>query len=185
VIAVAQDRAFGFAYPHMLADWRAAGAELRMFSPLADEPVPEAGFVFLPGGYPELHAGRLSGARTFMQSLRHAAQSSEIYGECGGYMTLGDGLIDADGTRHAMAGLLPLETSFATRKLHLGYRRLTAPDGPFRGAWTGHEFHYASTLRVDGPPLFAARDAEGTALPDMGLRMGRVSGSFAHLIERC
>lgn len=185
VIAVAQDRAFGFAYPHMLADWRAAGAELRMFSPLDDAPVPEAGFVFLPGGYPELHAGRLSGAHIFMQSLRNAAKRSEIYGECGGYMTLGDGLIDAQGTRHAMAGLLPLETSFATRKLHLGYRRLTAPDGPFRGAWAGHEFHYASTLRAEGPPLFAARDAEGTALPDMGLRMGRVSGSFAHLIERC
>ncbi|SHK74870.1 cobyrinic acid a,c-diamide synthase [Roseovarius marisflavi] len=184
VIAVAQDRAFGFAYPHMLGDWRAAGAELRMFSPLEDEPVPDAGFVFLPGGYPELHAGRLSNAHTFMQSLRISAQNSDIYGECGGYMTLGEGLIDADGTRHAMAGLLPLETSFATRKLHLGYRRLTAPDGPFRGAWAGHEFHYASTLRAEGPPLFAAQDAEGTALPDMGLKHSRVSGSFAHLIDR-
>ena len=184
VIAVAQDRAFGFAYPHMLADWRAAGAELRMFSPLADEPVPEAGFVFLPGGYPELHAGRLSGAKTFMQSLKYAAQTSEIYGECGGYMTLGEGLIDATGTRHAMAGLLPLETSFATRKLHLGYRRLTALDGPCQGEWAGHEFHYASTLRAEGVALFAARDAEGTTLHDMGLRIGRVSGSFAHLIER-
>ncbi|MDT8329219.1 MAG: cobyrinic acid a,c-diamide synthase, partial [Roseovarius sp.] len=184
VIAVAQDRAFGFAYPHMLEDWRAAGAEIRLFSPLDDEPVPEAGFVFLPGGYPELHAGRLSSARIFMKSLRLAAQNSDIYGECGGYMTLGDGLIDASGTRHAMAGLLPLETSFATRKLHLGYRRLTAPDGPFRGAWTGHEFHYASTLRADGPPLFAAQDAEGNDLGKMGLTRGRVSGSFAHLIDR-
>ena len=183
VIAVAKDRAFGFAYPHMLADWRAAGAELRMFSPLEDEPVPDAGFVFLPGGYPELHAGQLSGAQIFMQSLRFASRIIEIYGECGGYMTLGEGLIDATGTRHAMAGLLPLETSFAARKLHLGYRRLTAPDGPFRGAWAGHEFHYASTLRADGPPLFAASDAEGTTLPDMGLRIGRVAGSFAHLIE--
>ena len=184
VIAVAKDRAFGFAYPHMLADWRAAGAELRMFSPLKDEPVPDAGFVFLPGGYPELHAGQLSGAQIFMQSLRFTSQVIEIYGECGGYMTLGEGLIDATGTRHAMAGLLPLETSFAARKLHLGYRRLTAPDGPFRGAWAGHEFHYAGTLRAEGPPLFAAQDAEGTALPDMGLKHSRVSGSFAHLIDR-
>ncbi|WP_294609862.1 cobyrinate a,c-diamide synthase [Roseovarius sp.] len=184
VIAVAQDRAFGFAYPHMLADWRAAGAEIRLFSPLADDPVPEAGFVFLPGGYPELHAGRLSAAQTFMQSLKVAAQHSDIYGECGGYMVLGDGLIDADGSRHPMAGLLPLETSFATRKLHLGYRQLTARDGPFRGAWAGHEFHYASTLRAKGPPLFAAQDAEGNTLDDMGLSLGRVSGSFAHLIDR-
>jgi len=184
VIAVAQDRAFGFAYPHMLADWRAAGAEMRPFSPLADDPVPEADFVFLPGGYPELHAGQIAANTTFMQSLRNAAQTTDIYGECGGYMVLGEGLTGADGTRHVMAGLLPLETSFATRQLHLGYRHLEAQTGPFPGTWAAHEFHYATTLRADGPPLFAATDAEGTALPPMGLHLGRVSGSFAHLIDR-
>ncbi|EAQ25107.1 cobyrinate a,c-diamide synthase [Roseovarius sp. 217] len=184
VIAVAQDRAFGFAYPHMLADWRAAGAEMRPFSPLADDPVPEADFVFLPGGYPELHAGQIAANTTFMQSLRNAAQTTDIYGECGGYMVLGEGLTGADGTRHVMAGLLPLETSFATRQLHLGYRHLEAQRGPFPGTWAAHEFHYATTLRADGPPLFAATDAEGTALPPMGLHLGRVSGSFAHLIDR-
>lgn len=184
VIAVAQDCAFGFTYPHMLADWRAAGAELKPFSPLADDPVPEAGFIFLPGGYPELHAGRLSSNHIFMQSLRNAAQHADIYGECGGYMTLGNGLIDASGTPHAMAGLLPLETSFATRRLHLGYRTLTAAQGPFPGTWAAHEFHYATTLQADGPALFSATDAEGTALPPMGLHLGRVSGSFAHLIDR-
>ena len=184
VIAVAQDCAFGFTYPHMLADWRAAGAELKPFSPLADDPVPEAGFIFLPGGYPELHAGRLSSNHIFMQSLRNAAQHADIYGECGGYMTLGTGLIDASGTPHAMAGLLPLETSFATRRLHLGYRTLTAAQGPFPGTWAAHEFHYATTLQADGPALFSATDAEGTALAPMGLTLGRVSGSFAHLIDR-
>lgn len=184
VIAVAQDCAFGFTYPHMLADWRAAGAEIKPFSPLADDPVPEAGFVFLPGGYPELHAGKLAANHTFMQSLRRAAQTSDIYGECGGYMVLGAGLIDADGTPHAMAGLLPLETSFATRRLHLGYRTLTAAQGPFPGTWAAHEFHYATTLRADGPALFTATDAEGTAVAPMGLTLGRVSGSFAHLIDR-
>lgn len=184
VIAVAQDCAFGFTYPHMLADWHAAGAEIKPFSPLADDPVPEAGFVFLPGGYPELHAGKLAANHTFMQSLKRAAQTSDIYGECGGYMVLGAGLIDADGTPHAMAGLLPLETSFATRRLHLGYRTLTAAQGPFPGTWAAHEFHYATTLRADGPALFTATDAEGTAVAPMGLTLGRVSGSFAHLIDR-
>ncbi len=184
VIAVAQDCAFGFTYPHMLADWRAAGAEIKPFSPLADDPVPEAGFIFLPGGYPELHAGRLSSNHIFMHSLRNAVQHADIYGECGGYMTLGNGLIDASGTPHAMAGLLPLETSFATRRLHLGYRTLTAAQGPFPGTWAAHEFHYATTLRADGPALFTATDAEGTALAPMGLTLGRVSGSFAHLIDR-
>ncbi|MDU8926657.1 cobyrinate a,c-diamide synthase [Alisedimentitalea sp. MJ-SS2] len=182
-IAIARDQAFAFAYPHMLNDWRTAGAELRFFSPLADDPVPEADFVYLPGGYPELHAGHLSTAKIFLTTLRNAAQCAEIYGECGGYMTLGETLIDAQGVAHAMAGLLPLATSFEKRRLHLGYRSLTALRGPFQGSFNGHEFHYATTLKTDGTPLFRASDAEGMALPDMGLVNGKVAGSFAHLID--
>lgn len=182
-IAVANDTAFAFAYPHLLDDWRAAGAEIAQFSPLADEPAPAADLIYLPGGYPELHAGRLAGAGNFMQSLRNAPERTVIYGECGGYMVMGDSLIDAEGTRHAMAGLLPLDTSFARRRLHLGYRVVSAATGPFAGRWAAHEFHYASTLRADGPPLFTAVDAEGTALPPMGLRRGNACGSFAHLID--
>ncbi|WP_102107793.1 cobyrinate a,c-diamide synthase [Oceaniglobus roseus] len=181
-IALASDRAFAFAYPHLLQAWRAAGANVTPFSPLADEPVPEADLVILPGGYPELHAGPLSAARTFMQSLRNTAESTNIYGECGGYMVLGDSLTDADGTRHPMAGLLRLSTSFAARRLHLGYRTLSADTGPFAGTWAGHEFHYATTLEARGIPLFEATDAEGNRLPPMGLREGWVAGSFAHLI---
>lgn len=181
-IAVAMDPAFAFSYPHLLEDWRAAGAEILPFSPLADEPAPNADLIYLPGGYPELHAGRIAGNNTFIQNLKNASQTTEIYGECGGYMVLGEGLIDADGTRHQMAGLLPLETSFASRKLHLGYRKVHAAAGPFAGVWGAHEFHYATTLRADGSPLFSAQDAEAAQLPDMGLVQGRVSGSFAHLI---
>ncbi|MEM1298842.1 MAG: cobyrinate a,c-diamide synthase [Pseudomonadota bacterium] len=184
-IAVAQDIAFGFSYWHMLEDWKAAGAELTFFSPLRDEaPDSEAGFVFLPGGYPELHAGRLASNETFISGLKAAAAcDAVIYGECGGYMVLGDGLVDADGARHAMAGLLSLETSFADRKLHLGYLELESTGGPWTGTLMGHEFHYASTQRAEGEPLFAARDSAGTALSPMGLRAGRVMGSFAHVIE--
>jgi len=186
-VAVAHDVAFGFVYPHMLADWRDAGAEVRPFSPLADDTVPEADAVFLPGGYPELHAGRIAAADRFLASLRAtAARGTSIYGECGGFMVLGDGLVDTDGTRHAMAGLLRLETSFADRRLHLGYRQVRAAgsDGEWpSGDWAGHEFHYATTLRADGAPFLDAWDAEGTALPPMGLKAGPVRGSFAHLIE--
>ncbi|SMY07987.1 cobyrinate a,c-diamide synthase [Flavimaricola marinus] len=184
VIAIAQDRAFRFAYPHLLRDWQDAGATLRLFSPLADDAVPEADLIYLPGGYPELHADALAQSSRFMQSLRNAAQDTDIYGECGGYMLLGDSLTDAAGETHRMAGLLRLRTSFAQRKLHLGYRTLHASAGPFSGAWNGHEFHYATTLSADGPPLFSAHDAEGTALPPMGLRQGRTCGSFAHLIDK-
>lgn len=183
-IAIARDAAFSFAYPHMLADWHDAGAEILPFSPLADEPVPEADFVFLPGGYPELHGATLSDATRFLDSLRRAAERVPVYGECGGYMTLGEGLTDAEGTRWPMAGLLPLETSFAARKLHLGYRSLRVEAGPMAGTWHGHEFHYAVTLRAEGQPLFTVTDAEGTALAPMGLRAGHVCGSFAHLIDR-
>jgi cobyrinic acid a,c-diamide synthase len=183
VIAVAQDRAFAFAYPHLLADWQAQGAEVRTFSPLADDPIPPADLIYLPGGYPELHAGKLA-ASQFMRNLKNRAENTVIYGECGGYMVMGDSLTDAEGVAHPMAGLLPLDTSFAARKLHLGYRTLTTATGPFAGQWTGHEFHYATTTRAEGPPLFRATDAEGAALPPMGLHRGRVFGSFAHLIDR-
>ncbi|MEN8888527.1 MAG: cobyrinate a,c-diamide synthase [Celeribacter marinus] len=183
-IAVASDAAFAFAYPHLLSDWRAQGADITTFSPLADEPAPPSDLIYLPGGYPELHAGKLSANHRFLQSLREAAARRRVYGECGGYMVLGDGLIDKDGVRHRMAGLLPLETSFETRKLHLGYRSATVMHGPFAGSWSAHEFHYATTLKADGTPLLTASDAEGTDLGPQGLVHGAVSGSFVHLIDR-
>ena len=99
-------------------------------------------------------------------------------------MTLGESLTDATGKAHKMAGLLPLQTSFADRKLHLGYRHLHAAQGPFAGFYKGHEFHYATTLKAQGTALFEATDAEGTPLPAMGLIEGNVSGSFAHIIDR-
>ncbi|MEM1301504.1 MAG: cobyrinate a,c-diamide synthase [Pseudomonadota bacterium] len=181
-IAIASDIAFSFMYPHLLQAWRQAGAELRFFSPLKDDAVPECDFVFLPGGYPELHAARISANQTFIQSLRSAAERIDIYGECGGYMVLGNGLEDAQGQRHAMAGLLNMETSFAKPTRHLGYRQLTASKGPFQGTWRGHEFHHSNTIRAEGEPLFQASDADGQQLAPMGLVNGRVSGSYGHII---
>lgn len=186
-IAVARDVAFGFAYAHMLADWRAAGAEILLFSPLADQ-APDAAVdaVFLPGGYPELHAGTLAGAGTFRAGMgTAAARGVSIYGECGGYMVLGHGIEDAGGSRHRMLGLLDLETSFAAPVRHLGYRKLQAlGDGPWPGMLHGHEFHYAKTVSAKGTPLFRTWDAKGDGLGDTGLRRGRIMGSFAHVIDR-
>lgn len=184
-IAIAQDEAFTFAYPHLLEDWRRAGAELSFFSPLADHGPAPADLVFLPGGYPELHAARLAAADTFRAGMTaHVTRGGQVYGECGGYMVLGDTLTDAAGVRHPMLGLLPLDTSFAQRHLHLGYRHLLPRAGPFSGSLNGHEFHYATTLRAEGPALFDAADAEGNALAPMGLCLGGVCGSFAHVIDR-
>lgn len=184
-ISVAQDQAFAFAYPHLLADWRKAGVQINFFSPLANDPAPKADIIILPGGYPELHGGRLANNSIFKTSMHTAAQNgTQIYGECGGYMVLGDAIIDKNGTGHEMLGLLPLETSFAKRKLHLGYRHLTAISGPFQGDFTGHEFHYTTATKQIGTPLFSATDAEGTTLPDMGLIAKNVCGSYAHIIDR-
>jgi cobyrinic acid a,c-diamide synthase len=190
-IAVARDTAFAFAYPFVLDGWRRAGAEISCFSPLGDEgPDPAADAVYLPGGYPELHAGRLSASGRFLDALRAAAaRGAAVYGECGGYMVLGSGLVDGDGRRHQMAALLPLETSFAEPRLTLGYRAaaLTAdgPLGPAGAAYRGHEFHFARVLREEvGAPLFHAWDAKGLSIGSAGLRAGAVMGSFLHLVDQ-
>ncbi len=196
-IAIADDEAFSFRYPLILDAWKAQGAELSFFSPLDDEPPAEdADAVYLPGGYPELHGYRLSTANIFMDGLKQAAdRGSVVFGECGGYMVLGKGLIDADGQRHVMAGLLPLETSFAERKLHLGYREVELDAGAALGAggalgspgqcFRGHEFHYATVINESpGAPLFKSRNAAGDDLGLVGLADGRVMGSFIHLIDR-
>ncbi|MFP6731576.1 MAG: cobyrinate a,c-diamide synthase [Alphaproteobacteria bacterium] len=191
-IAVARDGAFAFAYPWLLEAWRRAGSELSFFSPLSDEaPHDQADAVYLPGGYPELHAGRLAANGAFRAGLARAAERHAlVYGECGGYMVLGQALIDGEGESHAMTGLLPHTTSFAEPRLHLGYRRLTlASDGPLGTAgagFRGHEFHYASLLEEAGAqPLFQAADSAGRPVPPMGAVAGRVLGSFAHLVDRC
>ena len=188
-IALAQDRAFSFMYPHLLRQWRGAGAEIIPFSPLADQaPDQTADAVWLPGGYPELHAGILASAQDFHKGLRTLAERSvPIHGECGGYMVLGRGLEDADGVRHEMTGLLGLETSFAKRKLHLGYRRAQLQrDCSLGTAGTevfGHEFHYASTVSVHGESLVDCRDAAGAGVPEQGMRQGSTTGTFFHVID--
>jgi len=190
-IALAEDLAFAFAYPATIEGWRVAGAEILPFAPLADEgPDPAADAVYLPGGYPELHAGRLSANGRFLDGLRAAAaRGAFLYGECGGYMVLGRSLVDRAGEVHAMAGLLPVATSFAEPRLQLGYRRLKLLEAtPLGGAGTtfrGHEFHYASLIEsAAAAPLFQAADARGRPLGELGARVGRVAGSFIHLIDR-
>ncbi|MGE0239465.1 MAG: cobyrinate a,c-diamide synthase [Parvibaculaceae bacterium] len=185
-MAIARDEAFAFLYPHLLDGWRRQGAEISFFSPLADEPPgSRADAIYLPGGYPELHAERLSMAHVFLAGLRQAAERGRlVYGECGGYMVLGQALITADGRAHGMADLLPVTTSFARRKLHLGYRRLEH-DGvlPLPKVLKGHEFHYSMIERQDEEkPLFQASDAGARDLGPMGLRRNRVMGSYAHVI---
>jgi cobyrinic acid a,c-diamide synthase len=187
-IALAQDEAFTFIYPHLVAGWRREGAEIVTFSPLADEPPPETcDSCWLPGGYPELHASRLAAAHRFHDGLARFATTRKVHGECGGYMVLGESLEDADGIGHAMTGLLGHATSFAQKKLHLGYReaRLLAdgPLGPEGSIIRGHEFHYASlTATGNDAPLAELADGQGRPLGTAGGRRGNVTGTFFHAI---
>jgi cobyrinic acid a,c-diamide synthase len=189
-IAVAADAAFTFFYPHLRDGWRRDGAEIIAFSPLADEPPPsDCDACWLPGGYPELHAGLLANAHRFREGLRRFAATRPVHGECGGYMVLGEGLEDAHGIRHAMVGLLGHSTSFATRKLHLGYRegRLLT-DGALGRAGSiirGHEFHYATASPSGGDEAFVElTDALGQPVGSAGTQRRNVSGSFFHAIAQ-
>ncbi|MDX7950676.1 cobyrinate a,c-diamide synthase [Lichenihabitans sp. Uapishka_5] len=187
-IALARDAAFSFVYPHVLDGWRRAGAAILPFSPLADEPPPEeADCCWLPGGYPELHGGRIAAASQFLGGLRAFATRRPVHGECGGYMVLGESLVDAAGTAHPMAGLLSVRTSFAKRKLHLGYRdaETLQPSslGPSGTRLKGHEFHYASIVDLGGDlPLARVQTAYDESPTLAGSRRGPVSGTFFHAL---
>ncbi len=186
-ISVARDAAFGFTYRHLLEGWAVQGAEIRFFSPLADQaPHSDSDAIFLPGGYPELHAARISANSQFLDGLLQAAGRGKlIYGECGGFMVLGRLLVDAKGKAHPMAALLPHSTSFASPKLTVGYRQLRHRSPlAFSGRLRGHEFHYSSLAEpAGGEPLFEMRNSLGEPLEPSGIRVGRVMGSYVHVID--
>jgi cobyrinic acid a,c-diamide synthase len=189
-IALARDAAFTFIYPHVVLGWREAAAEIVCFSPLADEAPPEdCDCCWLPGGYPELHAGKLATADGFRKGLARFARTRPVHGECGGYMVLGEGIEDGSGARHSMTGFLGHAPSFAARKLHLGYREARligdGPLGPAGKLVRGHEFHYASlTVAGNDEPFSDLADAQGRPLGPSGGRRGNVSGTFFHAIAQ-
>ncbi len=187
-IALAHDVAFSFVYEHMLADWREEGVEIFPFSPLSDEsPDMSADICWLAGGYPELYAEKLAGNRNFLQGLCEFSKQKPVHGECGGYMVLGEAIIDADGKEWKMVGLLPLTTSFAKRKLNLGYRAvrlaMDCPIGKKNELVRGHEFHYASIIKQgEAQSIGEVTDANGTVLGSAGMCVGNVTGTFFHKV---
>ena len=180
-IAIASDAAFSFTYPHIIEDWHRNGAEIKTFSPLSDQGPEDCDLVFLPGGYPELYAGKLSSSENFIRKMKTAPN---VYGECGGYMVMGNGLIDDQGHLHRMLGLLDLETSFQNKQLHLGYKDVIGKAGPFIGSYAAHEFHYANTTKANGQTLFSVGNSKGEKQPDAGLFTDKASGSFLHVIDK-
>ena len=184
-IAIARDAAFGFSYTHMVKGWERMGAEVAFFSPLDDQrPHDHADFIFLPGGYPELHLDKLAAAQNFKSAMIAAAEKgTAIYGECGGYMTLGRSIISKDGKTYPMLGLLDLVTSFDAPRRILGYREIERLGGaPLPQFARGHEFHFTKAVAENGAPLFHAKNKQGDDLGQLGLIAGNVSGSYAHII---
>ena len=183
-IAIARDAAFGFIYPANVELLQALGAELVFFSPLAGEALPACDAVWLPGGYPELHAARLSAHRTLWQSLRaHVEAERPLLAECGGMMSLFERLIDKAGVSHEMAGLLPGEVVMMPRLSGLGTQFVDLPEGRL----AAHTFHF-SQCRTEWPPLVHAcptktAPSAGQAAPkgEAVYRHRRLTASYLHL----
>jgi cobyrinic acid a,c-diamide synthase len=176
-IAIARDAAFAFLYPANLDCLQALGARLSFFSPLADEAVPpNADAVYLPGGYPELHAVKLSAASAWRASLRQAhADGKPIWAECGGMMALAESLADASGNAWPMAGLLPATVSMQTRLAGLGPQGLETAHGVLRG----HTFHYSRLDTAVRPVAHTLRHPSGDA-GEAVYRIGSLTASYFH-----
>lgn len=177
-IAVARDAAFAFIYAANLDTLRALGAELVLFSPLAGDALPPCDALWLPGGYPELHAAALA-IRTDLRDAiaAHVAQGRPLWAECGGMMALADTLIDAAGTAHTLWGLLPGTAVLGKRLAALG------PHAWTDGAYTlrGHSFHW-SRFDTALPPWQRTTPERGTAAGEGEpiYRQGTLRASWFH-----
>ncbi len=174
-VAVARDAAFGFVYPANLDCLAELGARIAFFSPLAERALPVCDALWLPGGYPELHAAQLSQNTPFLAALRaHHAAGKPILAECGGMMVLFETLTDIDGHGHRLAGLLPGATAMQTRLGALGGQALALPQGELRG----HAFHY-SRAATPLEPALRARTADGRP-GEAVYQAGRLTASYLH-----
>jgi len=174
-IAVARDAAFSFLYPANLDCLAAMGAEVTFFSPLSDVSVPQADALYLPGGYPELHAAKLARNGRWLESLRtFAASGRPVLAECGGMMVLFDSLATIDGAVHAMAGLLPGKVTMQARLSAIGLQSLMLPQGELRG----HSFHYSRLETPLAPLLECTPYRYGKGEPVY--RRNSVTASYMH-----
>lgn len=178
-IAVARDAAFNFTYRENLSRLSQLG-QVRFFSPLAGDPLPEADLVYLPGGYPELFAAELSSRRETMQQLRDYAESGgRILAECGGMIYLSKAIEGVEGGPYPLCGILPFSATMDGARLHLGYRRLVGAAGR---EWRGHEFHYSAVTAPDALPSVAQQyDARGGAVATPLYRYKNVIAGYTHL----
>lgn len=175
-IAVARDAAFAFVYPANLDTLAALGAQLSFFSPLAGDPLPDCDALWLPGGYPELHAERLAARHDLRAQLAaHLAAGRPLWAECGGLMALADTLVDGEGRAHAMWGLLPGTVTLGRRLAALGSQRWHFNGSELRG----HSFHW-STLATPLAPAAHTEPARATGRGEPVYLQGPLRASWFH-----
>jgi cobyrinic acid a,c-diamide synthase len=176
-VAIARDAAFCFLYPANVDTLETLGAQVRWFSPLADEPVPQdADAVYLPGGYPELHGEALARAARWQASIRAAhAAGLPILAECGGMMALAESLADKDGNAWPMAGLLPGRVLMQPRLAGLGPQGLATKAGQMRG----HTFHNSRLETPVSPTAWTVKHPSG-AQGEAVYRVGSLTASYFH-----
>ncbi len=177
-VAVARDAAFCFIYAANLETLRALGARLVFFAPLANEPVPVCDAVWLPGGYPELHAQTLSACHASRESLKaHVAAGRPVWAECGGMMVLFETIVDQHGKSHAVWGLLPGVVRMQPRLVALGPQKLALAAGELRG----HTFHYSRCETALGPVLHTASSrGDAAGLGEAVYQRGALRASYFH-----
>jgi cobyrinic acid a,c-diamide synthase len=178
-IAVARDAAFCFIYAANLDCLRELGAELVFFSPLVDAVLPTCDAVWLPGGYPELHAQTLADNTALRDSVDvHVSSGKPLWAECGGMMVLFDTLLTSDGQTHAQWGVLPGTVTMQKRLAGLGPQQLQLRSGLLRG----HTFHYSTTATtLDAGQRTARPGCEPTANEGEAVwSQGSVRASYFH-----
>lgn len=175
-IGIARDTAFSFIYAANLDLLRAMGATLMFFSPLADSVLPDIDSLYLPGGYPELHLQTLQANLAMKAALQtHVQQGKPIYAECGGMLYLLESIIDKNGNRADMVGLLPGQAIMQPRLKGLGYQFAPMPGGVLRG----HTFHHSLIETPLAPIAFGERlhnTSEGEAI----YQLNRLTASYLH-----
>jgi len=187
-LGLARDRAFCFCYPENLRLLELAGAEIVPFSPLDDAALPPGlDGLYLPGGYPELHAARLSGNASMLASIRDfCASGRPVYAECGGFMALMEAVEDREGLAWPMCGVYPLRAAMGERFAALGYReavfRRDTPLGPAGTRARGHEFHYSRLAAAPATQgAYALSGRKGAIEGPEGFLSGNTLGSYVHL----
>ncbi|HSD37925.1 MAG TPA: cobyrinate a,c-diamide synthase [Rhodocyclaceae bacterium] len=176
IIAIARDKAFAFVYPANLDTLGALGAECVFFSPLLDSVLPDCDAVWLPGGYPELHAAMLAQNTAMHNALRaHHGAGKPLLAECGGMMSLFDDIELADGVHHAGFGLLPGSTRMQKRFAALGMQQIELPEGTLRG----HSFHY-STHQTSLEPIARGMNPNDGPTREAVYRQRRLTASYIH-----